>query len=82
MTAERIDDILRSGATYESLYGQLQTVVAQLEAGELPLAESLKLYERGTLLAAACQQLLDRAELRVQQLQGGEASPWNLEIED
>jgi len=79
---DRIDDMLRSGATYEALYTQLQAVVAQLEAAELPLEESLKLYERGTQLAAACQQLLDRAELRVQQLQGGDGSPWNLEIED
>lgn len=82
MSAERIEELLQSGATYESLYTQLQAVVSQLEAGELPLEDSLKLYERGTQLAAACQQLLDRAELRVQQLQGNDSSPWNLEIED
>lgn len=81
MTAERMNKLLR-GSSYETLYTQLQQVVAQLEAGELPLEESLKLYERGTQLAAACQHLLDRAELRVQQLQGGETTPWSLEIED
>lgn len=82
MTADQINALLRGGATYESLYTQLQAVVTQLEAGELPLEESLKLYERGTQLAAACQQLLDRAELRVQQLQEGESSAWGFEIED
>lgn len=82
MSAERIEELLQSGATYESLYTQLQAVVSQLEAGELPLEDSLKLYEKGTQLAAACQQLLDRAELRVQQLQGNETNSWNLEIED
>jgi exodeoxyribonuclease VII small subunit len=55
--------------TYETLYARLQEVVARLEAGELPLAETLELYEQGTRLAAECQRLLDNAELRVQQLQ-------------
>lgn len=58
--------------TYETLYLRLQEVVAQLETGELPLGETLKLYEQGTLLAAECQRLLDNAELRIQQLQTGE----------
>ncbi len=57
--------------TYETLYARLQQVVANLEQGELPLAESLALYEQGVKLAAACQRLLDEAELRVQQLQAG-----------
>ncbi len=55
--------------SYESLYARLQEVVARLEQGELPLAESLALYEQGVKLAAACQHMLDAAELRVQMLQ-------------
>jgi exodeoxyribonuclease VII small subunit len=55
--------------SYEALYTRLQEVVARLEAGELPLAESMALYEQGVRLAAECQRLLDAAELRVQQLQ-------------
>jgi exodeoxyribonuclease VII small subunit len=58
--------------SYESLYVRLQEVVARLEQGELPLAEALALYEQGVRLAAVCQQLLDTAELRVQQLQAGD----------
>lgn len=58
--------------SYEHLFAQLQEVVARLEQGELPLAESLALYEQGTRLATACQRLLDAAELRVQQLQANE----------
>lgn len=61
--------------TYETLYTRLQLIVAQLEAGELPLAESLALYEEGVSVAAACQQLLDSAELRIQELQVGSAAP-------
>ncbi len=58
-------------ATYETLYQQLQEVVNRLEAGTLPLEESLELYEEGVQLAAACQRLLDTAELRIEQLQVG-----------
>jgi exodeoxyribonuclease VII small subunit len=58
-------------ATYETLYQELQEVVNRLEAGTLPLEESLELYEQGVQLAAACQRLLDTAELRIEQLQVG-----------
>ena len=66
---------------YESLLERLQQVVNRLETGELPLAEALALYEEGVTLSARCQQLLDAAELRVQQLiigvNGVEVTPWN-----
>jgi exodeoxyribonuclease VII small subunit len=58
--------------TYEARYARLQDVVAQLEAGDLPLDQTLKLYEEGVRLAAECQALLDAAELRVQLLQAGD----------
>lgn len=61
--------------TYETLYTRLQEVVARLEAGELPLEETLQLYEQGVRLAAECQRLLDAAELRVRQLQLAEPGP-------
>ena len=60
--------------TYEALYARMQAIVARLEAGELPLEEAMKLYEEGVSVAAACQQLLDQAELRVQELQMGPMS--------
>ncbi len=55
--------------TYEMLYSQLQDLVTRLEQGELSLEESLQLYEEGLRLAAACQRLLDDAELRIERLQ-------------
>lgn len=54
--------------SYETLMQRLQVVVERLETGQLPLAEALALYEEGVALAARCQQVLDAAELRVQQL--------------
>lgn len=62
-------------ASFENLYSRLQTIVAQLEAGELSLADSLTLYEEGVSIAAACQTYLDTAELRIQELQSGSAAP-------
>ncbi|GIV97901.1 MAG: hypothetical protein KatS3mg057_2558 [Herpetosiphonaceae bacterium] len=53
---------------YEELYRQLEETVRRLESGDLPLAEALACYDRGMQLAAACQRLLDRAELRIQRV--------------
>ena len=54
--------------SYETLMQRMQAVVERLETGQLSLAEALALYEEGVALAARCQQVLDAAELRVQQL--------------
>jgi exodeoxyribonuclease VII small subunit len=65
--------------SYEALFARMQQIVAALEAGELPLEQALALYEEGVAVAAACQQLLDDAVLRVQELQGGGARSGLLE---
>ena len=54
--------------SFETLYGELEEAVRQLEAGDLSLEESLALFARATTLAEQCNALLDRAELRVRQL--------------
>jgi exodeoxyribonuclease VII small subunit len=53
---------------FDKALEQLQDVVARLEAGNLPLEESIVLYERGATLHEHCGRLLDAAELRVQRL--------------
>jgi exodeoxyribonuclease VII small subunit len=55
--------------TFEAAFAELEAVVQQLEEGELSLEESIALYERGQLLARLCQERLDQAELRVEQIQ-------------
>ncbi|MCY3903693.1 MAG: exodeoxyribonuclease VII small subunit [Caldilineaceae bacterium] len=55
--------------SYEDSYRQLQEVLERLEAADLPLAESLDLYESGMKLAARCGKLLEEAELRVRKWQ-------------
>jgi exodeoxyribonuclease VII small subunit len=55
--------------SFEEAFAELEAVVQQLEERELSLEESIALYERGQLLARLCQERLDQAELRVEQLE-------------
>lgn len=53
---------------YEEAFQELDSIVIQLEGGDLPLEESLKLFERGQELAARCNDLLEAAELKLSKL--------------
>jgi len=53
---------------FEAALKELETVVARLEQEELPLEESIALFERGQVLLTRCQDQLAAAELQVQQL--------------
>jgi exodeoxyribonuclease VII small subunit len=59
--------------TYEQAYKELEEIVNGLETNQKSLDEALALFERGQALAKHCSGLLDRAELKVQQIniQGG-----------
>lgn len=54
--------------SFEQAFGQLEEVVRQLESGQLPLEESLALFEKGMRLAKLCEKKLDEAEQKVSQL--------------
>jgi len=54
--------------SFEQLFRELEATIAKLEAGELPLDESLALFQRGMELAKQCGVLLDAAELRIKEL--------------
>lgn len=56
------------GMSFEQAMGELERVVARLESGDVPLAESITLYERGDLLRRHCETLLTAAEARVEQI--------------
>jgi len=53
---------------FEEAYAQLEDVLGRLEEGGLGLEESLALFERGMALARLCTGMLEKAELRVEQL--------------
>jgi exodeoxyribonuclease VII small subunit len=53
-------------ATFEESLKQLEGIVAQLERGDLPLEDSIKMFEEGMRLSAQCKLELDSAENKVQ----------------
>ena len=53
---------------FESAMEQLETLVSRMESGHLSLEESLKAFEQGVHLTRFCQDQLQKAELKVQEL--------------
>jgi len=54
--------------SFEEALGALETIVQQLERGDVPLDGSITLYERGEKLRAACQKRLDAAQARIEKI--------------
>ena len=53
---------------FETGLDELEKVVSELEAGDLPLERSLELFERGMALSDTCRKQLQDAETRVEML--------------
>jgi exodeoxyribonuclease VII small subunit len=53
---------------FEQAMAELESVVARLEQGDMPLEDALKAFERGVALTRACQQALSAAEQKVELL--------------
>jgi len=51
---------------FEAAIAELETIVKKLEEGDLPLEQSLGLYERGVQLSRFCHSKLEEAERRVE----------------
>ena len=58
--------------TFEASLKELEQIVEQLEAGDLPLDQSLELFEQGVKLSRDCQNRLDEADRKVEILLKGE----------
>lgn len=56
------------GKNFEASLAALEKVVRELERGDLPLEESLRLFEQGVKLSRECQERLNQAERRVEVL--------------
>jgi exodeoxyribonuclease VII small subunit len=70
-TAENI-----AAMNFEDALRALEDVVRRLEGGEVPLDESLTLYERGEALRKHCQARLDAAQARIEKIvAGGDGKP-------
>ena len=57
-----------AGLSFEAALAELETIVQSLERGNVPLEESIAIYERGEALRARCEALLKEAEARVEMI--------------
>ena len=57
--------------SFEDALRALEDVVRKLESGEVPLDDSITLYERGEQLRAHCQARLDAAQQRIERIVAG-----------
>ena len=68
---------------FEEALVRLEEIVRHLERGDLPLNDSLSMYEEGTALIASCNKLLDEAEQKVVKLKkGADRNPVEIAFED
>ena len=58
----------QKNASFESNMQRLEQIVRAMERGDVPLEESLKLFQEGTDLVRSCNQLLDEAQLQVKKI--------------
>lgn len=69
--------------SFETAVSRLDEIVKHLENGDMPLSESLAMFEEGTKLIADCSKLLDDAEQKVVKLKKGpDRAPIELPFED
>lgn len=54
--------------TFEESLDQLEAIVKKLEDGDMPLEESLELFEKGIKLSRDCRERLTKAERRIEVL--------------
>ena len=69
--------------SFEESVARLDDIVKHLENGDMPLSESLSMFEEGTKLISACSKMLDEAEQKVVKLKKGpDREPIELPFED
>lgn len=74
---------MKNEISYEQAVERLGKIVNDLEKGNLPLADSLSLFEEGTALMKRCTELLDAAEQKVVMVKKGpDGEPVELPFED
>ena len=73
----------KQALSFEQSLSRLEEIVKHLEKGDLPLSDSLALYEEGTGLINACEKMLDDAEQKVVKLKKGpDRTPIELDFEE
>lgn len=70
----------KNNMTFEESMQRLEQIVRSMERGDVPLEESLKLFQEGTQLVADCEKLLENAQLQVKKVLA--ASDGSIILED
>ncbi|MBE6933102.1 MAG: exodeoxyribonuclease VII small subunit [Ruminococcaceae bacterium] len=74
---------MEQSKSFEASMQRLEEIVRTMERGELPLDQSLKLFEEGTALVRSCGTMLDDAELKIVKLmKGPDGEPVELDMND
>lgn len=63
-------------SSYEAAAGELDVLIAEMEAGQLPLDALLAQYQRGMALLAVCRERLAAVEAQVQVYEQGHSRAW------
>lgn len=74
MTDDIINDeqnMIEGNPAFEDALGQLENIVRQLESGEVPLEQSITLYQKGHVLREYCQKRLDDARAQIEKINIG-----------
>lgn len=58
----------KQSKTFEESMSRLEQIVRAMERGDVPLEESLKLFQEGTELVQTCTKLLDDAQLQIKKV--------------
>lgn len=58
----------KQSKTFEESMNRLEQIVRAMERGDVPLKESLKLFQEGTQLVQTCTKLLDEAQLQIKKV--------------
>jgi exodeoxyribonuclease VII small subunit len=73
-------DTIAADMSFEKALAELEQIVAKLERGDVPLEESITLYERGEALKVHCERVLKAAEMRVEKIRlGADGKPTGVE---
>ena len=67
---------------YESALAELESLIGEMESGQLPLEASLAAYKRGAELLQYCRQQLGEAEQQVRILENGMLQPFKTDASD
>lgn len=68
--------------SFEEAFAKLEATVSALKDGQIPLEQALRSYQEGVALVQYCNDLLQKAELTIQQLQGDSEGTLSLQSLD